>query len=63
MLLQAITTYKYSDNIIRTRVSTIYLNYLRDPQIRDLIKGFDQQAAAVMLARYATKKSEIEDVT
>lgn len=29
-VLQAITTYKYSDNITRTRVSTISLDYLRE---------------------------------
>lgn len=28
--LQAVVTYKYSDNITRTRVSTINLDYLRE---------------------------------
>jgi len=28
-----------------------------------MIKRFDEQAASVMLARIATKKAEIEDVT
>lgn len=33
-LIQAITTYKYSDNVLRTRVATINLDFLREVQIK-----------------------------
>ena len=59
--MQAITTYKYSDNIVRTRVSTINIDYLRENQSIEMGKRFDEQAAAVMLARMASLKSEVED--
>lgn len=53
-VIQAVTTFKYSDNILRTRVSTINLNYLKEPQMKDLMRGFDEQAAVVMMARIAS---------
>lgn len=59
--IQAITTYKYSDNIVRTKVSTIFINYLREVQIKEMLRGFDEQAAVVMLARMASRKAEVED--
>ena len=31
--IQAIVTYKWSDNVMRTRVSTMRLEYLRENQI------------------------------
>lgn len=58
-VIQAIVTYKYSDNIQRTRVSTINLDYLRENNSMEMMKRFDEQAASVMLARIATKKAEI----
>ncbi len=59
--LQAIVTYKWSDNVIRTRVSTIRHEYIRQNQIAELGKRFDEQSATVMLARMAAKKAEIQD--
>jgi protein transport protein SEC23 len=59
--IQAIVTYKWSDNIIRTKVSTLRLEYLRENQIVELGKRFDEQAAAVMLGRMVSRKTEIED--
>lgn len=56
-ILQAITTFKYSDNIVRTKVSTITLDFLRENQMNEFIKRFDEQSAAVMLARLASKKA------
>ena len=53
-VIQAVTTFKYSDNILRTRVSTINLNYLKEPQMKDLMRGFDEQAAVVIMARIAS---------
>jgi hypothetical protein len=43
--------------MMRTRVSTINLDYLRESQSIELIKRFDEQAASVMLARIASKKA------
>jgi protein transport protein SEC23 len=54
-------TYKWSDNVVRTRVSTWRLEYLRENQIAELGKRFDEQAAAVMLARMVSRKTEVED--
>lgn len=55
--IQAIVTYKWSDNVVRTRVSTLRLEYLRENQIVELGKRFDEQAAAVMLARMVSRKT------
>ena len=57
--IQAIITYKWSDNVIRTRVSTIRLEYIRENQLGELGKRFDEQSGAVMLARMAAKKAEV----
>jgi len=57
--IQAITNYKYSDNVARTRVATIFVPFLREVQLREIVKGFDEQASAVMLARMASKKAEV----
>lgn len=55
------TTYKYSDNVVRTKVSTLSLPIIRENQMGDIIKHFDEKSATVMLARLASKKAEIED--
>lgn len=60
-LIQAITTFKYSDNVVRTRVSTFAVDFMRENQMMEVIKRFDEQAATVMLARMASKKAEIEE--
>ena len=62
LIVQAITTYKYSDNILRTKVTTVSYDYLRQPQYRQMIRNFDENAAAVMLGRMAGRKAEIEDI-
>jgi hypothetical protein len=41
-------------------VSTITLPFLREVQFKELIRGFDETAATVMLARMASRKAEIE---
>ena len=43
-------------------MSTIRLEYLRDNQVVEMGKRFDEEAAVVMLARMAAKKAEVEDV-
>lgn len=40
--IQAIVTYKWSDNTLRTKVSTIRLEYLRENQIMEIGKRFDE---------------------
>lgn len=37
-----VTQFKYSDNIMRTRVSTITREYFREPQLKEIIRSFDQ---------------------
>lgn len=34
LVIQAILTYKYSDNILRTKVTTVYYDYLRPVQYK-----------------------------
>ena len=60
-VVQVVTQFKYSDNIMRTRVSTITREYFREQQIKDIIRSFDQEAAIVMLARYSSYKADVED--
>jgi hypothetical protein len=59
--IQAITTYRWSDNVVRTRVATLRLDFLRENQMIEIGKRFNEEAATVMLARLASKKAEIED--
>jgi hypothetical protein len=40
-IIQCLVTYKYTDNFIRTKVSTIILPFLREVQFKELITGFD----------------------
>lgn len=42
---------------MRTRVSTLRLEYLRENQMIELGKRFDEEAAVVMLGRMAAKKA------
>jgi len=42
-------------------VSTIRLEYLRENQIIEIGKRFDEEVGVVMLARMAAKKAEVED--
>lgn len=58
-MIQAVTTYKYSDNILRHKVSTLSLDFIKENQQIEMIKKFDEQAAIVMLARLSAKKAEI----
>lgn len=44
-------------------MATISLDFLREVQIKEIMRGFDEQAAAVMLARMASRKAEVEDFT
>ena len=59
--VQAVVSYRWSDNVVRTRVLTMRWEYLRENQIVELGKRFDEQAGTVMLARMAARKAEVED--
>jgi protein transport protein SEC23 len=56
-----VTQFKYSDNLVRTRVSTVTREYFREAQLKELVKTFDQEAAIVLLARMASYKADVED--
>ena len=60
-IIQFATVFKYSDNRIRWRVSTISREYIRELQLKEAIRSFDQEAATVLLARYATYKAQVEE--
>lgn len=56
--LQFQTRYLHASGRIRLRVTTVSHQFGSEPNIRT---GFDQEAAAVLLARYAVWKTENED--
>ncbi|ORM40993.1 Protein transport protein SEC23 [Babesia sp. Xinjiang] len=54
------TVYIHSSGQKRLRVTSFSCKYAQ-PNIADLARGFDQEAAAVLMARYAFYKGETED--
>eukprot|EP00450_Noctiluca_scintillans_P007048 CAMPEP_0194485104 /NCGR_PEP_ID=MMETSP0253-20130528/6218_1 /TAXON_ID=2966 /ORGANISM="Noctiluca scintillans" /LENGTH=756 /DNA_ID=CAMNT_0039325035 /DNA_START=45 /DNA_END=2315 /DNA_ORIENTATION=- len=58
--LQFQTVYLHPSGRKRLRVTTVSHRYC-DPQMTDIASGFDQEAAAVLMARYAVWKTENED--
>ena len=58
--MQFVTTYQHASGQMRLRVTTICRNFV-DPNSPDVPASFDQEAAAVVMARIAVFKSEIED--
>jgi len=58
--LQFHTTYLHPSGRKRVRVTTL-CNRFTDSNMADIISGFDQEAAAVLLARYAVAKCDNED--
>jgi len=59
--LQFITRYQHSDTSLRCRVTTITRRWTDGQAVGDLVTGFDQEAAAVAMARLASFKMETED--
>lgn len=58
---QFLTYYQHSDGQMRLRVTTIVRSWVTGPDsIQDLIYGFDQEAAAVVMARIVSYKMETE---
>lgn len=59
--LQFITRYQHWDTSIRCRVTTITRRWTDGSAVGDLIAGFDQEAAAVAMARLCSWKMETEE--
>ncbi|KAJ4727362.1 Protein transport protein SEC23 [Melia azedarach] len=58
---QFLTYYQHSSGQMRLRVTTLSRRWVAGPgSIQDLIAGFDQEAAAVVMARLVSFKMEIE---
>jgi len=59
--IQYQTSYQHPSGRKRLRVTTISHRYTGDDNMSDIVSGFDQEAAAVLMARYAVWKTENED--
>jgi len=58
--IQYQTSYQHPSGRKRLRVTTISHRYT-DANMSDIVSGFDQEAAAVLMARYAVWKTENDD--
>jgi protein transport protein SEC23 len=59
--VQFVTTYQHSSGQHRLRVTTIGQNWVDGADTPALAMGFDQEAAAAVMARYAVQKTEAEE--
>ncbi|KAL6762935.1 hypothetical protein V8C86DRAFT_2509254 [Haematococcus lacustris] len=59
--LQFLTRYMHWSGQLRLRVSTITRRWVDPGNVAELITGFDQEAAAVLMSRLVTHKMEAED--
>jgi len=59
--LQFVTRYLHATGSLRCRVTTITRRWVDGSNLSDLIQGFDQEAAAVFMARLASHKMETEE--
>ncbi|KIJ36358.1 hypothetical protein M422DRAFT_261312 [Sphaerobolus stellatus SS14] len=59
-LIQFVTHYQHASGQMRLRVTTIARNFA-DPGSMNIAQSFDQEAAAVLMARIAVFKAEIDD--
>ena len=59
--LQFCTTYHHASGNKRLRVTTVGFRYAEPGRVSDLASGFDQECAAVLMARFAIFKTERED--
>ncbi len=53
MSIQFCTTYIHSSGVKRMRVTTIKRLFAGPEDLREMAAGFDQEAAAVLMSRYA----------
>lgn len=61
--LQILTSYQHSSGQYRLRVSTLARPWAEASQIAEIARGFDQEAAAVLMARIASHKTQTEEVS
>jgi protein transport protein SEC23 len=59
--LQFVTRYLHADGRPRVRVTTLTRRWVDGANLADLVQGFDQEAAAVLVARLACHKMETEE--
>jgi len=62
-LIQIVTTYVHSDRSIRKRITTVGRKFCNDvtTNVLEMSQGFDQEAAAVLMARYCVYKGYTEE--
>ncbi|KAJ3683914.1 hypothetical protein LUZ60_014141 [Juncus effusus] len=62
LYIQFVTTYQNPEGQMRIRVTTISRNWVdATAGTEELVEGFDQETAAVVLARYISLKMEMEE--
>jgi len=61
--LQLITTYQHSSGKYRLRVTTVGGTWQSGPNVAVIGKSFDQEAAAVLMARAAVHRTDTEETT
>ncbi|CAD8135653.1 unnamed protein product [Paramecium pentaurelia] len=59
--IQFVTIYRHSSRLQRLRVTTIQRRFADHNNIMDMIRGFDQEAACVTMARVGILKAEQEE--
>ena len=59
--LQFVTRYLHENGTMRCRVTTVTRRWVDGSHAGDLIQGFDQECAAVLVARLASYKMEVEE--
>jgi protein transport protein SEC23 len=61
VFLQFQTKYQHSDGSTRIRVTTIQRCLAAPNDLRELAYGFDQEASAVLMARYSVERCKIDE--
>jgi len=61
MYMQFVTQYRHSSGKFRMRVTTVTRRFADANNIYDLVPGFDQEAACVIMSRLAISKTETEE--
>ncbi|WOL12215.1 hypothetical protein Cni_G20981 [Canna indica] len=61
LYIQFLTNYQNPDGQMRLRVTTITRRWVDGSSTEEFIEGFDQETAAVALARYISMKMEMEE--
>uniref|UniRef100_A0A7S0P3C0 Protein transport protein SEC23 n=1 Tax=Calcidiscus leptoporus TaxID=127549 RepID=A0A7S0P3C0_9EUKA len=59
--IQFQTSYQHSSGQYRLRVTTVAHSWANTSQLGDVARGFDQEAAAVLMARIASHKTQTEE--